>query len=138
MNSANNRPAATGWHAGNVALLLVRTSMAGLALHGVVIGANAFYDADDIFIYYGPTGISLQSVSSSGPTGSRDLLPHGMAVSTDATVQFPPGVDLRRPEAFTFSHCLRPRPEPQGWTAFTRRLHEFLTFRGVCVRSLLG
>lgn len=86
MNSANNRPAATGWHAGNVALLLVRTSMAGLALHGVVIGANAFYDADDIFIYYGPTGISLQSVSSSGPTGSRDLLPHGMAVSTDATV----------------------------------------------------
>lgn len=40
----------------------------------VIGGANAYYDADDIFIYYGPTGVSLQSVSSSGPTGNRDLV----------------------------------------------------------------
>jgi Viral BACON domain len=57
------------------------------AWNGVVIGGtNAYYDTDDIFIYYGPTGVSLQTVSSSGPTGNRDLAPHGMAVSADATV----------------------------------------------------
>jgi hypothetical protein len=57
--------------------------------NGIVIGgADSFNSADDIFIYYGPSGASLAEASSNGTTtgaGNRDLLNRGMVVSADGT-----------------------------------------------------
>jgi Viral BACON domain len=58
--------------------------------NGIVIGgADAYNSADDIFIYYGPSGASLAQTSSNGTitgAGKRDLLNRGMAVSADGTI----------------------------------------------------
>jgi hypothetical protein len=55
--------------------------------NGLVIGgADGYYSTDDIFVYYGPTGVSLGQFSSNGSaTAYRDLLNRGMAVSADGT-----------------------------------------------------
>jgi hypothetical protein len=55
--------------------------------NGLVIGGvDGYYAPDDIFIYDGPTGVSLGQVSSNGSTTAyRDLLDRGMAVSADGT-----------------------------------------------------
>jgi hypothetical protein len=55
--------------------------------NGLVIGGvDGYYAPDDIFIYAGPTGVSLGQVSSNGSTtAARDLLNRGMAVSADGT-----------------------------------------------------
>jgi hypothetical protein len=55
--------------------------------NGLVIGGvDGYYALNDIFIYYGPTGVDLGDVSSNGiqATG-RDLLVRGIAVSADGT-----------------------------------------------------
>lgn len=56
--------------------------------NGVVIGGvDGYYATDDIFIYYGPTGVSLGQVSSNGSTAAyRELMARGMAVSADGTI----------------------------------------------------
>jgi hypothetical protein len=57
--------------------------------NGLVIGGiDGYYSTTDIFVYYGPTGVSLGQLSSNGPTttGYRDLLSRGLAVSADGTV----------------------------------------------------
>jgi hypothetical protein len=54
--------------------------------NGVVVGgANAYYDATDVFVYYGPTGAQLALLDSSSLGGDRSLLPRGLAVSADGT-----------------------------------------------------
>ena len=55
--------------------------------NGLVIGgADGYYAPDDIFVYYGPTGVSLGQFSSNGSTAAyRELLNRGMAVSADGT-----------------------------------------------------
>jgi hypothetical protein len=55
--------------------------------NGIVIGGvNGYYSADDIFVYYGPTGVSLGNLSSNGSSGAyRSLTPRAMAVSADGT-----------------------------------------------------
>jgi Viral BACON domain len=55
--------------------------------NGLVIGGvDGYYAPDDIFVYYGPTGVSLGQFSSNGSTSAyRDLLNRGMAVSADGT-----------------------------------------------------
>jgi hypothetical protein len=56
--------------------------------NGLVIGGvDGFYAPDDIFVYSGPTGVSLAQLSSNGsPGANRSLLPRGMAVSADGTI----------------------------------------------------
>lgn len=57
--------------------------------NGLVVGGiDGYYATTDIFVYYGPTGVSLGQLSSNGPTtsGYRDLLSRGLAVSADGTV----------------------------------------------------
>jgi hypothetical protein len=56
--------------------------------NGVVVGGiDGYYQTSDIFVYYGPTGVGLGQLNSSGPTMSdRDLLSRGLAVSADGTV----------------------------------------------------
>jgi hypothetical protein len=56
--------------------------------NGLVIGGvDGFYADDDIFVYYGPTGVGLSQVSSNGLPGAyRSLLSRGMAVSADGTI----------------------------------------------------
>ena len=56
--------------------------------NGVVVGGiDGYYQTSDIFVYYGPTGVGLGQLNSSGPTTSdRDLLSRGLAVSADGTV----------------------------------------------------
>jgi len=51
----------------------------------VVGGADAYYNATDVFVYYGPTGAQLALLDSSSLGGNRSLLPRGLAVSADGT-----------------------------------------------------
>jgi hypothetical protein len=56
--------------------------------NGIVIGGvDGFYaTGGDIFVYYGPTGVSLGMLSSFGTTpGNHDLLARGLVVSADGT-----------------------------------------------------
>jgi hypothetical protein len=55
----------------------------GLAIGGI----DGYYQADDIFVYFGLTGVSLGQPSSNGPSSAyRDLLSRGLAVSADGTM----------------------------------------------------
>jgi hypothetical protein len=57
--------------------------------NGLVVGGiDGYYSATDIFVYYGPTGVSLGQLNSNGPptNGYRDLQSRGLAVSADGTV----------------------------------------------------
>jgi hypothetical protein len=56
--------------------------------NGLVIGGiDGYYQADDIFVYFGMTGVSLGQLSSNGPSSAyRDLLSRGLAVSADGTM----------------------------------------------------
>ena len=52
----------------------------------VIGGVDGYYAADDIFVYDGPSGVSLAQLSSNGQPGAyRDLLDRGLAVSADGT-----------------------------------------------------
>ncbi|HEV2443036.1 MAG TPA: hypothetical protein VGT07_10985 [Steroidobacteraceae bacterium] len=51
----------------------------------IVGGADAYYDATDVFVYYGPTGAQLALLDSSLLTGYRNLATQGLAVSADGT-----------------------------------------------------
>ena len=55
--------------------------------NGLVIGGvDGYYASDDIFVYDGPSGVSLAQLSSNGQPGAyRDLEGRGMAVSADGT-----------------------------------------------------
>lgn len=54
------------------------------AWNGLVVGGiDGFYDATDIWAYYGPTGANLAQLSSSPANGSRSLIDRGLAVSAD-------------------------------------------------------
>ncbi|MFZ0551978.1 MAG: hypothetical protein WAM21_14350 [Steroidobacteraceae bacterium] len=51
----------------------------------IVGGANAYYDATDVFVYYGPTGVQLALLDSSSLASYRSLVPRGLAISADGT-----------------------------------------------------
>lgn len=54
--------------------------------NGLVIGgADGYYDATDVFVYYGPTGAQLALLDSSSSTSGRALVARGLAVSADGT-----------------------------------------------------
>lgn len=54
--------------------------------NGLVVGGiDGFYDATDIWVYDGPTGVSLAQLSSSTASGNRSLVDRGLAVSADGT-----------------------------------------------------
>jgi len=50
-------------------------------------GIDGYYDATDIFVYAGSTGVILGVLSSNGSSSAyRDLLLRGLAVSADGTI----------------------------------------------------
>lgn len=51
----------------------------------VVGGADAYYNATDVFVYYGPTGVQLALLDSSSQGSYRSIVPRGLAVSADGT-----------------------------------------------------
>ncbi len=56
------------------------------AWNGLVVGgASAYYDPVDVWVYDGPTGASLATLSSAAATGYRALLTRGLAISADGT-----------------------------------------------------
>lgn len=68
--------------AGNAYPDSVQCSWNGLVIGGI----DGYYDANDIFVYYGPTGVSLTDLSSNGAGSAyRDLNIQGLAVSADGT-----------------------------------------------------
>jgi len=51
----------------------------------VVAGADAYYDAVDVWAYDGPSGVELAKLSSASGTSYRSLLSRGLVASGDAT-----------------------------------------------------
>lgn len=80
----------------NTATNQSETSLPGAAYPGaiacawnglVVGGADAYYDAIDVWVYFGPTGAQLATMNSTGVAGTtyRSLSDRGIAISSDAT-----------------------------------------------------
>jgi hypothetical protein len=57
------------------------------AWNGIVVGGvDGYYAENDIFVYYGPTGVSLAQRSSNLQPGAyRNLVERGLAISADGT-----------------------------------------------------
>lgn len=51
----------------------------------IVGGTDAYYNATDVYVYYGPTGVQLALLDSSSLTNDRALTARGLAISADGT-----------------------------------------------------
>lgn len=51
----------------------------------VVGGSDAYYDAKDVFVYYGPTAVQLALLDSASESSGRALVTGQLAVSADGT-----------------------------------------------------